>query len=147
MINIQLITELVVFWTWRLTGQSLALRAGFDEEWVLCSSAADETGLVPLNCLLVVEGIPAHLPICEAANGEALGTSNSNDTPGPQFTAGPRAISKFTFEAEGSNNLGLVKGQSVAIRDGDIGDGWTICSTFSGKTGLVPTSYLLAISL
>ena len=39
-------------------GDSVALRRPIDEHWVLCTDAEGGSGMVPLNCLRVLEDLP-----------------------------------------------------------------------------------------
>lgn len=55
-----------------------------------------------------------------------------------------KARVEYTFVAEEENELSVNEGDIVEVSDvGDV-DGWSTC-TFNGKTGLVPTSYIVII--
>ncbi|KAI9308328.1 hypothetical protein BJ944DRAFT_260437 [Cunninghamella echinulata] len=70
-------------------------------------------------------------------------TANSNNISTTQNSNEPRwAVTLYSFDAEGGEEISIEENQQVLVTDYDRDDGWWRIETVDGKSGIIPTSYI-----
>ncbi|CAO3649145.1 unnamed protein product [Cunninghamella echinulata] len=70
-------------------------------------------------------------------------TTSSNNINITETSNEPRwAITLYSFDAEGGEEISIEENQQVLVTDYDRDDGWWRIETVDGKSGIIPTSYI-----
>ncbi|KAF8913870.1 hypothetical protein CPB84DRAFT_1757784 [Gymnopilus junonius] len=85
---------------------------------------------------------PVIIPTPEEEEEEEENTESYSAT---TDNAGPTAVALYDFKADGDDELSVTEGEHLTVLEKD-GDEWWKCRNASGSEGVVPASYLEAIS-
>lgn len=77
-----------------------------------------------------------------AIPSSSIPTTTANNIPSTTASKPRWALSLYTFDAEGGEEISITENQQILVTDYDRDDGWWRVETTDGSSGVIPSSYV-----